>query len=153
MRRRLSLQERGRCILRVRRLRGRDRWQRVLPIHAVAEPVRLFLEPWNCRQQECGITLTFVTQTQTTQAEGVRKQAPGVLWRSATASNCKVMAFGSEYRNTAGRVTAIVFEESEGCFRVLIPPSTEPLPGHLPNSESAWKFFHEFYDSETGEPV
>ena len=63
------------------------------------------------------------------------------------------MAHSSEYKNTVGKVTGIVFEESEGRFRVLIPPSKEPLPGHLPNPESAWKFFHEFYDTETGEPV
>ena len=58
-----------------------------------------------------------------------------------------------EYRNRIGRVTGIVFEESGGQFRVLIPPSEEPLPGHLPDSESAWKFFHEFYNPETGEPL
>ena len=57
-----------------------------------------------------------------------------------------------KYRNADGRVTGIVFEESGGQFRVLIPPADEPLPGHLPDPETAWKFFHEFYDAETGEP-
>jgi hypothetical protein len=58
-----------------------------------------------------------------------------------------------EYRNAAGEVTGVVFEESAGRFRVLVPPATEPLNGHLPDFETAWKFFHEFYDSETGKPL